>query len=353
MRSKIEMLELRLREIDPVPGQGPPIDPAAEELLERILATDPRRLPSREGRLSRPRRRLLTVSAALAAVAVTVAIVGLPGDGGQGPSGLPVLEEAAAAAAAQPSPPQGLPYLYVKRGESFLDTTVFGGESWSIRQTEIDQEWIAKDGSGRLRRVLARPAFVSAADRETWEAAGRPNFLAHGFGRHVEDTRKPAGSFNQMLPDGGGSISELPTDPTDLAAWLSKRASDPHYGGGGWPLSIKTLDLAAQILQNPVATPEQRAALYEAEAQIPGIRDLGPTSDVVGRRGVAVGASSANSGAPTLYSMVFNPDTSEVLATQQKVLKAPSGMPGLPTPIVTETSLYFASGSTASIRAAP
>lgn len=65
--------------------------------------------------------------------------------------------------------------------------------------------------------------------------------------------------------------------------------------------------LIAELLQNPFAPPDLRAALYEAEALVPGIENLGPARDLLGRKGIAVGARSANSGAPTVYSLIVDP----------------------------------------------
>jgi hypothetical protein len=62
------------------------------------------------------------------------------------------------------------------------------------------------------------------------------------------------------------------TYPRVLAySLLTRRVEDPSLGGGAFPASVKTLDLAAEILQNPLAGPQLRAALYDAEGMIPGV----------------------------------------------------------------------------------
>ncbi len=356
MKRENETLEAKLREIDPLgegePGQGDR-GPKAEELLAAILASDPGPQPRPRRARSRSGRRIL-VPVALAAMAILAVAVGLPGGGGDR-AGLPALERAAAAAAAE-RPPLDLPYLYAKTRGAFVNTAVAGGQSWSTYNSEVTEEWIAEDGSGRRRRVQAPPRFVGPSDREAWEAAGRPNFLAHGFEGSAEAHSAPPGTFDDRLAYGGDPLAEIPTDPTELSQWLRDRVTDPKTGAGagnGFPLSVKTLSLVAEILRNPLASPGLRAALYEAEAQMPGIEYLGPASDEIGRHGVAVGARSANSGAPTLYSLIFDPKTSQVLATEQTQLRPPPALPEQKAPLVISSEVFVRSGTTDSLRARP
>jgi hypothetical protein len=75
-------------------------------------------------------------------------------------------------------------------------------------------------------------------------------------------------------------------------------------------------------------------------------------TDELGRRGVAVGAQSANSGAPTVYSLILDPKTSQVLATQREILEAASALPdeGYPRK---ESVLYLESGAARSLGGRP
>jgi hypothetical protein len=242
----------------------------------------------------------------------------------------------------------------MKTREMTTDTSVAGGQAWSVYDSSINEEWVAKDGSGRVRRVSTAPRWVSPADREAWEAAGRIEFLAHGWAAHSEEEGVPAGHFGQLF--GGIKLSEIPTDPRELAAWLENRVTDPKANGGagnGFPVSVRTLTLASEILNDPLASPELRAALYEAEGLVPGIEYFGKATDAIGRHGLAIGAESANSGAPTRYSLIFDPTTSQVLATEQMRLKPPSGLPFEPAPLLTDAKLFLASGTTGSTTSTP
>src|SRR6185437_15590342 len=64
------------------------------------------------------------------------------------------------------------------------------------------------------------------------------------------------------------------------------------------------------------ASPAFRQALYEAAKRVPGISYLGERTDPAGRRGIAVGVPGKTAGAPVVYSMIFDPATSQVLATE-------------------------------------
>jgi hypothetical protein len=323
---------------------------AEEEMLAEILA-EPRPNPPR-ARTSMPgARRPVLVAVAVVLIALTALVAGLPGGGDERPShgGLAVLDRVAAAAAEQPPPDAALPYGYLKTRGTYINTTVYGGEGWSSYHSEVAETWAAPDGSGRRRTASFVPGFVSPADRAAWERAGKPPFLAHGWGRHVGTEVFPPGTFSGIGPL-GTELAALPTDPEDLSGWLLDRATEPPVNG--FPPQVRVLTLAAELLQNPFASPELRAALYGAVALVPGIEDLGPARDQLGREGIAVGARSANSGAPTVYSLIVDPRTSEVLATEQKQLRAPPALPELDEPLVSST-VYLGSGRTASIPLQP
>jgi hypothetical protein len=359
MKSRDQLLDDGLRSIDPLVGSDTSrLSSGDDELLASIVssdrdeAIDSRRSP-RHRVSSRGRRRFLVAIPVTAALLVAL-IAGLPGGGDGSRGGLPALARVAQAAAAQAPSNTSLPYVYVKTRELPTETTVAGGEAWSVYEPKTQEEWIAEDGSGRVRTVEDPPRWVGPKDREAWEAAGRVRFLAHGWASHTDEEEVPAGHFHAWL-GGGGALSEIPTDPTALAAWLENRVKDPRAdagAGNGFSIAVRTLTLVADLLNNPLATPELRAALYEAEGRIPGIEYLGEVTDQIGRRGVAVGAESANSGAPTLYSLIFDPRTSQVLATQEKVLEAPPALPdeGYPR---TESRLFLDSGTTDTLSGRP
>ncbi len=71
----------------------------------------------------------------------------------------------------------------------------------------------------------------------------------------------------------------------------------------------------SDVLREARATPEQRAAAYEALARVPGLTLVGEVTDRLGRPGVAVGFDYPRQRADRLYRyvLVFDPETADLL----------------------------------------
>lgn len=358
MNPRDSLLDEALRRMDPLAEIGDaPGGQDPEELLALIVSTGPRqaRRPAPlAARLWGPRgRRRLLAAAALAGILAIVALAGKPEGDEEGAHTLPVLARVAEAAAAQPTLGEDLPYLFLKTRTIGVSTAVTGGQAFSYSAPSIREAWIAEDGSGLIRIHEQPGRWASPKDRKLWEASGAPTLFSAESGKMTK-VELPPGRSPNFLP-GGTPLSDLPLDPSELAAWIEAQVTDPAAGAGagnGFSVAVRSIALVSEILSNPLASPELRAALFEAEGQIPGIRDLGEVRDQQGRRGVAVGAESANSGAPTVYSMIFDPKTSMVLASQEEILEAPSALPdeGYPR---TESTLYLQVGAASSPGARP
>jgi len=336
---KNDDLKRELRRLDPArPADldGAAASDEAAELLARIVAVDPEaeatpagpdaprpvadvKLPSRWRRFGTPGLAFATAAAA-AAVAVLVAVLAFGGGGGEGDRLDAALDTAAARAASGASGPH--PYTYLKTREMSVSTTDADSRSWNVDQSTTREEWVTPDGSGRLRIVAGPSRFVGSGDRVEWEGAGRPQFLTLGFGGHTEDRWISAGQLR-------GRVVSLPTEPAALLIRLTEEAAEAQSEA---PLAARTLQLIAEDLRNPVASPALRRALYAAAKQIPGIEYLGEPTDPDGRAGVAIGVTGEAAGHPRLYSLIFDPDTSQVLATETTALPgAGAGEPMGPT----------------------
>jgi hypothetical protein len=306
MKTKNEMLMRELRRIDPLasddPGQAD-----AGELLTTIMASDPNdgADAGRAGARRGVRARWLVAPAA-AGVAL-VAAVALLGGGSGGDSSLGPLNEVAAAAASQDPPPDSA-VRYSKVRFSSIDTAIAGGESWSVYKTEVREEWRSETEPGRLRVAAMAPRFVGPGDKAAWEAAGSPNFLADSSGKTVERTLPSESAAGEE----GSALAGLPVDPDALYEELSRRAMETDNSA---PPSVRMLLLVGELLQDPGAGPDLRAALFHAAEKIPGIQYFGPTEDEAGRPGAAIGMESDYEGGPARYELIFDPETSEVLAT--------------------------------------
>jgi len=345
MKTKDDSLIRQLRSIDPVDEAAlrrELLDTDVEELLQSILGSDPpepeRERPRREARP--PLFRRLAAPAAIAGILVAAIVLTLVGAVGGGDNAVSALDDVAAAAAAAPAPAQGLPYTHLKTRSTSVDTAVAKGEAWSVRRTETREVWLADDRPGRLRVTVDPPEFVGPGDRTAWEAAGRPSFLAGGFeGR----------SFERPIPAGEGGREDLGLDPTTLPTdpdlLYEKLAQQAVGGRSSAPPGARTLDLIAATLRDPATPPEVRAALYEAAIAIPGIEYLGEATDSIGRRGLAVGVTSDYSGAASTYSLIYDPETSQVLETRTTALEPPEFADAEP-PFTVSATTYVKSSYT-------
>jgi len=346
------MLESELAAIDPLAEEDLArlaSESRPDELLQAILASTagrqkgPRRIarpsfamPSWRGRLA--------IAAPVAVAALLVSVVGIPGGGKGNQVTLPALAKVAEAAAAQPAAHTALPYRYEKTQSRYLDTAVWSKSlAWSYFVSETDEEWIAGDGSGRRHRVVAPVKFAGPEDREAWEAAGRPDFQPHAWSGHVEDEMLRPGSDSNRIYK--AELSGIPTDPVEVSEWLIAQVAKSQ---NGFSPAVRSLNLVSEILNDPLATPELRAALYEAEGLIPGIEYFGKATDAIGRPGIAIGAESANSGALTRYSLIFDPETSQVLATEETTLEPPAAFSYEKTPVLSGAKLFIESGGASS-----
>jgi hypothetical protein len=334
MSKKNDNLERELRRLDPVePGEldGAADSPDAASLLASIVATDPGAVADREAapdqeampaaRRSRRRLpRLVLPAAAAAAMAVAIAVLlivlGLPSGGGGDEHGLAASLDAAAAAAAKAAPPTADPYTYLKTREVSINTNGADRRSWKVLQSTTREEWVTQEGAGRLKVTDGPSRFVDAADKAEWEGAGEPRFLTLGFGRRTEDRWVDAAMLR-------GGPEELTPEPALLTARLTAMA---EVEPGKTPVNAATLGLIAERLRDPGASPALRRALYAAIKRVPGIRYFGPATDPAGRQGVAVGVTEPVDGTPTRFSLIFDPDTSQALATETTSLATGTGV---------------------------
>lgn len=321
-----DRLNEELRRLDPVePGS---LDGAAEsegatDLLARILAEDPaagaeRSLGEDQGRApERARRRwwrptpvrLALVGTAMAAVVVAVLLIGSStGDDTQSPDPLTAaLDQAAAVAASQPQAGVDRPYSYLKARELAVDTAVADEHAWHISQVTTREEWMTPDGPVRMRITAGPSHFVGATDRVEWERAGRPGFLALGFGPRTE-VHWLAGDVIRRR------VEDLPTDPAALVQRLRREA---RAEAGELPLPAATLQLIAEDLRSPMASPRLRRALYEAAKLVPGVRYFGARTDSEGREGVAIGVSGLGPDGKAQFALIFDLRTARPLATEE------------------------------------
>lgn len=285
------------------------------------------------------RRWLVAATAAAAAVAIAVFVpIIRPGTGGASAEAAELLREAGRAAAQQPAvvPVDG--YRYTKSEGAILST--FGdGPGFSALVPVVRESWIAPDGSGRILTTHEEPLFLGPRDRQRWEDAGRPSI------GEDETTEERFGPGELWYED----LAGLPTDPDALFEVIRSRAEHNEA------IEAEMLVIVGDLLRETVAPPELRAALYEVAARIPGIEIVEVTDAAVdssggtlaplpaGRRGVAVAVESDYSGARIRHELVFDPNTSEMIAERQVLLERVEWVDADP-PTLIGTVVYLDAG---------
>jgi len=119
---------------------------------------------------------------------------------------------------------------------------------------------------------------------------------------HPSDTRIPS------------NVSNLPSDPDELYRKLAAEAR-----GKSAEFAWSIFQLIGDALRETISTPQQRAALYEAAARVPGIELIGNIADRIGRRCVAVTVPSEDD--TQRLELLLDPRTFDLLGEEETVLE--------------------------------
>ncbi len=313
----------KVDEREPMTFEKDVLDLALESLGARqgsgLLAAAPRR----------PRRRrktMVSIAAAGLAIALAVPIV-LPGGGtgGAEPAAAALLHRVALRAAKQPPEPMPLPgqYTYARsRSVSTFLYVVGDGRTILFTQPLVRTSWIGPDGSGRILSTAGAVTFLTEQDRATWIAAGSPDLCADVCEGQTQDELFGPGELAIR------NFVDLPTDPEELLELIESREL---IGGpsGDW----ETFVIIGDLLRETSLQPEERAALYQVAAELPGVELVGRVVDAAGRPGIAVAHTRTNTDAPSRHELIFDPTTAKLLAENEvlvadSTLDVESGGPG-------------------------
>jgi hypothetical protein len=170
----------------------------------------------------------------------------------------------------------------------------------------IREQWIAPDGSGRLRR-----------------------------------------------DDGRSAVSDEHFGPGGLLAGFVREGGMPEVirsSGSGGKDAVGVLRAVADLWGRQVLSPRQQADLLLILADQAGLSVLGETTDRAGRVGVAIGAEHRE-GAGERLVLVFAPSTGALLDVESIVLKD-SDLP-VKAPATIEYTVWLATGHTSSLQSRP
>lgn len=319
----------------------------AGALFERIVdGLDAEAPPTR----SRPGRRwFIPAFVGLTAVGVVVAFaIGVGPSADRVTPAAAALQEAAEAARAQDAILPGK-YLYVRSENaslSFGDVPVDPSdpegptlECCEALVSHVREMWLGDEpGDARLReRRVGELQFLSDQERERWIQLGRPEL----------ESKTPFSGILVGLPARGwyqGPL-ELPSD-ADAIYEQFKRDAEADQSAPGAPVDVDVGGSMffhfSDVLREGRATPEQRAAAYEALARVPRVILLGDVVDRLGRPGVAVAMDvkyNPPSGHHFRTILVFDPETAELLEERQEVLPS-NRYRGLPAGLIEAYATY-------------
>lgn len=334
MRESDPVLE-RLADANPVPDvevDRTGLSSTAEDVLAQLFTDRPSRSGGPDPRRKRTRR-------AAAAGVVIASLLGatliLRGGGDAPASASELLLQTAAIAGDRESAIQEGEYLYSKVETDQLITHE-GSRGWSAVLPAVEEHWVAGDGSGRVRSTFGEPRFFGSRDQERWEAAG-----AQEFASGISDKTFLAGALTYE------DLSLLPTRPSALDEVLRDNVSSQAL-----PSDVGVFLSAGRLLASGSASPELRAALYRLASQLPGVELIGDTTDPSGRPGVAVAMTYSESGAAVQVLMIFEAETSVLLAQESILLERASWVDAEAGTRLWST-VYLETGWTESIAARP
>ncbi len=326
----------QLRQADPAPPdavRGAARGPVARDALERILEA-----PREEHAPRAPRRASLGIAASVVTVLIVISVAIMQGPAEvELPSVRAVLSQAAETARRAGSAEVGPGRFLYTRTEMTETSTFTNPEgSWSVLIPVVREFWIAADGSGRVREVPGRPTFPGPRDRERWRTFGRPRIE-----QPVSDRIVGPGTFASNIG------SEESTDARLLTSALlaSDVASD-------LPQNQRLFAASSDLLSRPLAGPVLRSALFRFLAGLDRVELLGEVQDPMGRSGIGVAIPSRSNGALARRVLIFDEETSAVLAEEVVLLERVGWMDASP-PIIIESRIFGQTANVASDHARP
>jgi hypothetical protein len=333
--------------------------PSGEENPEAARAAALQALEANFGRASaapsappvRTRRRGVLAFAGAGAVAAMVAGILIVSSGPSAETAAAKVLRHTAAVAAADTDPESTPgpgqFLYTKTKRLELQEWAPGSYSgsfgavipkpkgtFSALNTWQEEEWWSPGGPSRSRWVIGTPRFLSGAEQSRWEKAGSP--LPGSFdcdkrcfpGAHIIELRPGVTDVENEEGPSFPDFSTLPTEPKALRLEIEQRQVSGPASDESAANSIDAGQVIAElwdILDKPNTTPQLRAAIFGALAELPGIELDRNASNLVGRSGYALSYESTSSSSygeqqpGKRVEYIFDPETSAILGRREVI----------------------------------
>jgi hypothetical protein len=216
-------------------------------------------------------------------------------------------------------------YLYLRERDAYSSTSASRDGGWSSITPSTRETWVGREGAGRfVDRNDGRTTFFGPRDRARWEAAGRPDESGRGqpsAPQRFDDHGFTAGSSTLTY----AQLASLPTDGQAMYERLLELAGDAGPSPDG-----EAFVIIGDLLRSAPVPARVRAALYRAAAHIKGVRFAGKVTDPLGRSGLAVELPNPEA----RNRLVFDPETSELLAEETVLTKRVPYMDAAPGTVV-------------------
>jgi hypothetical protein len=185
------------------------------------------------------------------------------------------------------------------------------------------EQWQAADGSGKRVQTYVTPLFRDHAEERAWRDAGSPG---------KSEPPMVMSGLSRMWSD------RPPTDTAALTAWL--RRGHPAANG-----PQETMVAISDLVKQDVLSSQERAAVLRVLADVPGLVELGTTTDRAGRPVMAVAVDTTGSGLPTRHTLLVDPSTGAILGYEQMLTQSP-GKLNVPIPSIIGYDLYLVADRT-------
>lgn len=187
--------------------------------------------------------------------------------------------------------------------------------------------WQSIDRSGQLQEEVIATLTVGGAGASPTPSPPPVTTPA----QHEPATIDPISHYDL----GGIALSrqqliDFPTDPHAIVDRLAGRR-------GHELTATELFDVVADALRELPAPAELRAGLFRTLALVPGIASTPATADTLGRAGAAVTLTSAG----IEHELMFNPDTSEILAERETVVDDVRAQLNVPNGTVIRDTTYL------------
>lgn len=271
---------------------------------------------------SRPVKRWVVVSGAIAATLVIVAaltlsdFVGLAGwRGGADAAAAKVLNRTAEQTikTADPQVPAGS-YLKVTTTTVFLVTTTSIETRHSVvyQMTSSDQLYVPADSARDWvwNRPAATPYRTFGAESEAAANADK------GKGELLE---APGGAFyGNPAATSPATLSSMPRDPYRLLNWIYRTT----LGQGNSP-DDEAFVFIADTLRSGIVPADLRSALFRAAAMIPGVTIGDRSATLDGQSGVAISKTDGG----VRHDLILDPETGLLIGEREVALTEGWGVP--------------------------